>query len=160
MCKLTPCRKLPLTTAVVAALCILAGCKARDMGVPTADHTADFVDQSWVAATKSCWPDLEHGGYTLAGIKHNLADPLRFRSTFPSYAAQSEASIRGLVTKPLMTAPPPDGSVLNNSRTPVLTRGQAAAGASAQQGLAPGGNGFAPPDALCALHSGTPVGFK
>ena len=154
-------RCLPLQTFGLGLLCAaILGCKARDMGVPTADHTADFVDASWVTATKSCWPELEHDGYSTAGIKHNLADPLRFRSTFPSYAAQNEQSLRALVTKPLMVAPSPDGSVLLNSRTPVLTRGQAMAGTSPHNALVQSTQSVAPPDALCAIHAGTPVGFK
>ncbi len=151
----------PYSTAFFCfALLSLAGCKARDMGVPTADNTAESVDASWVTATKSCWPELEHDGYSVAGIKHNLADPLRFRSTFPSYAAQEESSLRALVTKPLMEAPAPDATVLLNSRTPVLTRAQAMAGASPHQATVQSTQTLAPPDALCAVHAGPPVGFK
>ena len=130
------------------------------MGVPTAKSTAEFVDQSWVAATRSCWPELEHSGFSLDGIKHNLGDPLRFRSTFPSYAAQDEQSLRALVTKPLMAAPPPDSSVLLNSRTPVLTRAQAVAGTGPRAAIVQSTGGVAPPDGLCSIHAGTPVGFK
>ena len=147
-------------TLLGLALLGLMGCKAHDMGVPTAKDTAEFVDASWVTATRSCWPELEHDGYTVAGIKHNLADPLRFRSTFPSYAAQDEQSLRSLVTKPLMTAPAPDASVLMNSRTPVLTRGQAAAGTGPHGAIVQSTNGVTPPDGLCSIHAGTPVGFK
>ena len=147
-------------TPVFAAALLLTGCKAHDLGVPTSKDTADFVDQSWVIATKSCWPELEHDGYSLAGIKHNLADPLRFRSTFPSYAAQNDDSLRSLVTKPLMVAPAPDVTVLLNARTPVLTRGQAASGAGAPIPQSQPASAVAPPDALCAVHAGTPVGFK
>jgi hypothetical protein len=136
------------------------GCKPHDMGVPTAEKTAEFVDPSWVQATRSCWPELEHNGFSLEGIKHNLADPLRFRSTFPAYAAQSETSIRALVTKPLTAAPPPDTTVLQNARTPVLTRGQAANGTGPKAAIVQSTNGTAPPDALCSIHAGTPVGFK
>ncbi len=155
---------IALRTPALTLLCVttafaLAGCKPRDMGVPTAEKAAESVDSSWVTATRSCWPELEHG-FTLVSIQHNLADPLRFRSTFPVYAAQNEGSLRALVSKPLMSAPPPDITVLQNSRTPVLTRGQAAAGASPRAAIVQSTNGIAPPDALCAVHAGTPVGFK
>ena len=148
------------TGLLLVAASVLTGCKAHDMGVPTSKNTADFVDASWVTATQSCWPELQHDGYSLAGIKHNLADPLRFRSTFPSYAAQDEKNLRALVTKPLLDAPSPDGTVLLNARTPVLTRGQAAAGQHPDPALVTSPNGTAPPDALCAVHAGTPVGFR
>ena len=151
---------IPRSFCLLLLAATLFGCKAREMGVPTADHTAEFVDGSWLTATKNCWPELEHDGFTDAGMRHNLADPLRFRSTFPSYAAQSEPSLRSLVTKPLMAAPAPDGTVLMNSRTPVLTRSQAAAGSDSHKAAVQGTNGPAPPDALCSVHAGTPVGWK
>lgn len=157
---LIPFRKNALALLCVAVTWTCVGCKPRDMGVPAADQTAESVDNSWVTATRSCWPELEHNGFSLPSIKHNLADPLRFRSTFPAYAAQNEASLRTLVTKPLMTAPPPDITVLQNSRTPVLTRGQAAQGTDPHVAVVQSTSGIAPPDALCAIHAGTPVGFK
>lgn len=144
----------------IAALVLALGCKARDMGVPTADKSAEFVDSSWVQATRSCWPELEHNGFSATGLKHNLADPLRFRSAFPSYAARDENGIRALVAKPLMSASAPDATILQNSRTPVLTRAQAVAGNGPKAAIVPGSSGAAPPDALCAIHAGIPVGFK
>jgi hypothetical protein len=150
----------PAWAILLIAAAILTGCRANEMGVKFSDREALSVDPSWLAAAKSCWPDLAHNGDTSADINRYLADPLHFRATFGGYAALSDRTLRAIVSKPAAEAPAPDSSVLTGANTPVLTRGQAVAGASTQQAVASAPDGIAPPDALCAIHSGTPVGFK
>ena len=147
------------TAAAVMLLSGLAatGCGHRNIGSGAPD---DLVDNSWVTAAESCWPDLIRDGYHAQKIERNLSVPDNFRSTFPSYAAQSNQQIGALLTRTIGSAPPPDISKLTHSQTPVLTRGQAAAGTSPQAAVAANTQGIAPPDALCAIQTGTPVGFR
>ena len=130
------------------------------MGVNFADQQAKSVDNSWVTAVNTCWPDVAHQGYSLEGMKRYLADPLHFRAAFSTYAALDDAALRGLVTKPVMSAPAPDSSLLSHSQTAVFTRSQAISGVNQQNAAATDTNTAAPPNALCAIHSGTPVGFR
>jgi len=85
------------------------------MGVNFADQQAKSVDTTWVTAIKTCWPDVGHQGYSLEGMKRYLADPLHFRAAFSTYAALNDAELRTVVTKPVMSAPPPDSSLLSHS---------------------------------------------
>jgi len=151
-----------LRTAAIAAALLAATalcvCEAREMGTTFADKQANAVDNTWVAAVKTCWPDVAHQGYSLAGMKRYLADPLHFRAAFSTYSALTDAQLLIIVTKPIQDAPPPDTSVLAQAHTPVFTRDQAIAGTSPQ--AASNSNGATPPDALCALQTGTPVGFR
>jgi hypothetical protein len=149
-------------TAAVGAAMLLAlsvlGCKPRENGVAFSNTQAKSVDPSWVAAAKSCWPDLAHVQLSNEAITRNLADPLHFRSTFGAYASLSDAQIEAIVARPILDAPEPSHTPMLGSRTPVLTRAQAAAGVRPPQSApAPGG---LPDDVLCSLQSGTPVGFK
>jgi len=150
-------RAYALAVAALLALGV-TGCKARENGVAFSKTQAKSVDRSWVTAAKSCWPDLGHTGLTDAAIVHNLSDPLHFRSTFGSYASLNDAQIEAIVGRPVSEAPEPNRTPMIGSRTPVLTRTQAAtAAAPPQSAPAPGG---LPEDVLCSLQSGTPVGFK
>jgi hypothetical protein len=150
------------TAAIAALLAVtgLCGCEAREMGTNFADKQANAVDNTWVSAVKTCWPDVAHQGYSLAGMKRYLADPLHFRAAFSTYSALTDAQLLIIVTKPIQDAPPPDTSVLDHARTPVFTRDQAIAGTSPQAAATPNSNSAVPPDALCALQTGTPVGFR
>ena len=154
----------PLRTAAIAATLLaataLCGCEAREMGTTFADKQANAVDNTWVAAVKTCWPDVAHQGYSLPGMKRYLADPLHFRAAFSTYSGLTDAQLLIIVTKPIQDAPPPDTSVLDHAQTPIFTRDQAIAGTSPHGLATPNSNGAAPPDALCALQTGTPVGFR
>jgi hypothetical protein len=138
---------------------VLTGCEARQLGVSYADKQAASVDTSWVTAAKACWPDLSHG-YNNATMKQYLADPLHFRAAFTAYSAMSDAELRAVASKPLMSAPAPDASLLANSQTAVITRYEALSATSNSLASANNTDSAAPPDALCAIHPGQPVGFK
>jgi hypothetical protein len=129
----------------------LCGCQARQLGINYADKQAASVDSSWVAAVKSCWPDLGHG-YSNETLKQYLA--------FTSYSSMSDQDLRSIVSKPVTSAPPPDASLLGNSQTAVITRYQAIYATNTSLASANNTDSAAPPDALCAVHPGTPVGFK
>ena len=138
---------------------ILVGCSSKHTGAGTLDTQGRNVDPSWVTAAQTCWPDLSRQGYSVDAIKRDLADAASFRNAFPVYTAQPEANIRALLEKPLQTAPPPDVSKLTHSQTPVITRGQAGAGTGLGDAAVASTNGIAPPDGLCSLQPGAPVGF-
>jgi len=149
-----------LAVVLSSSAVLLSGCEAREMGVNFADQQAKSVDTTWVTAIKTCWPDVGHQGYSLEGMKRYLADPLHFRAAFSTYAALNDAELRTVVTKPVMSAPPPDSSLLSHSQTAVFTRSQAISGVDQQNASATDNTTAAPTDALCAIHSGTPVGFR
>jgi hypothetical protein len=157
-----PQSKPALQAGRAAAVMLLSGIAVSGCGKrPTGSGApGDLVDSSWVTAAESCWPDLIRDGYHARKIEKNLAVPPRFRSTFPSYSAQSDQQIRALLTRSLGSAPVPDISRLTHSQTPVLTRRQAAAGTSPQAAVAANTQAIAPPDALCAIQTGTPAGFR
>ena len=139
---------------------VLSGCKAREMGIQFADKQARNVDNSWLIAANSCWPELTHSGYSLLDVKRYLADPLHFRATFAAYASLDNQQLIRVVTQPVKDAPAPDTSVLDHSQSPVLTRQQAVSRSNLQGTLPANNNGVAPADALCAIQPGTPVGFR
>ena len=146
-----------LLTPLLLGSLAATGCRPHHTG---ADPQAGLVDESWITSAQSCWPDLTHNGYSTKRLQHDLAVPANFRATFPTYAAQSNVQIRALLSKTIGAAPSPDSSTLAHSQMPVLTRGQAAAGTSPQAAVAANTNGTAPPDALCAIQTGTPAGFR
>lgn len=154
----------PWKTASILFCCGLlpcfVGCKAREMGVQFSGKQAVSVNNTWIIAASSCWPDLTHQGYTLAGIKHYLGDPLHFRATFGVYAGLSDAQLLQIIPQPVSAAPPPDTSVLNQTLNPILTRTDAVTRKNLKGVLAADNNGIAPPDALCAVQHGLPVGFR
>jgi hypothetical protein len=137
----------------------LTGCAPRQLGKTFANKQATTVDTTWVTASKACWPALQHD-YTTEALKQFLADPLHFRAAFSTYSALDDNALRAIVAKPVSDAPTPDTSVLNDSQTPVLTRYQAVTGVNPETITATNTTGAAPPDALCAVHPGTPVGFR
>ncbi len=63
-----PATKPILCSAFLAAAFLIAGCKARQMGVDFADKQAANVDNTWLIAVNSCWPDLAHQGYSVADV--------------------------------------------------------------------------------------------
>ena len=120
----------------------------------------DAVDNSWVSAAKNCWPDMASQAQGPDQVQRYLADAANFRATFPTYSGSSDAALRMLLTEPVGAAPMPDIGRLAHSSSPVLTRGQAAAGTGPQGAIVASTNGVAPPDALCAIQPGTPARFK
>ena len=145
-----------LPVLLLLAAFALTGCHSPK----PAPFGPDQIDNSWIIATESCWPSLARNGYNVDKIRQNLADPANFRSTFPTYSAQTNSGIQPLLTRSVGAAPAPDISKLAHSSTPILNRGQAAEGTSAQNAAVSSTNGIAPPDALCAVQPGTPAGFR
>jgi hypothetical protein len=145
--------------AAAVAAASLCGCEARQLGVNFADKQAVSVDKTWVSAVKTCWPVLSHG-YSTEMLKQYLADPLHLRAAFSTYSALSDSELRSIVTKPVLSAPEPDAGILSHSQTAVFTRYEAVAGVDQETVTAANTDDAAPPDALCAVHPGTPVGFK
>lgn len=154
--RFTSIANLLLTLTLSAA----AGCSSKHNGAGTVGNGGKNVDQSWATAVQSCWPDLSRQGYSAKDIERNLASPTHFRGAFPVYAAQNDDAVDLLLAKPLEAGPAPDVSQLTHSAMPVLTRGQAASGAGPRDAAVQSTNGIAPPDALCAIQSGTPQGFS
>ena len=151
----------PLRGAVLSlALAALAGCSHKHTGAGGVTADGRLVDPSWVTATESCWPDLIRQGFTAASIQRDLADTTELHNAFPVYAAQTQKDLADILAKPLQTGPDPDISRLTHSHTPVLTRGQAAAGTVPQMAVVQNTNGLAPPDAFCSIQPGIPQGFS
>ena len=148
-------RRAALAAGLLALACT-AGCKARENGVAFSNTQATAVDQSWVVVVKSCWPDLAHSQISDEGLKHNLADPIHFRSAFGTYAQYSDDAIIAMVAHPVSAAPSPDDTSVRHARTPVLSRSDALRGSKPLSSP----DGSVPDDALCALQSGNPIGFK
>ena len=116
------------------------------------------VDNSWINAARSCWPQLAQNGYSNDDIGRNLIHHLG--AAFPTYAALSRNGADADLSMPIATVLPPDVTKLENSSTPVLTRGQAVAGTPPQGAIVQSTNGNAPPDALCSIQQGIPDGFS
>ena len=146
---------------VGACLCIL-GCKHHNSspGSLSAAGQPASIDGSWVTAARSCWPAMQPAEQGGADLRQYLNNAAHVRSTFPSYAALSDAQNMATLTQPLAAIQPPDTSKLAHSETPVLTRGQAAAGTGRQDAVVAATTGLAPPDSLCSIQSGTPEGFN
>ncbi len=138
----------------------IIGCSHKHPGAPTITSNGRLIDQSWITATQSCYPDLTKQGYTTADIQHNLANTTDLHNAFPVYAAQTHKDLDDILGKPLQTGPDPDTAQLAHSQTPVLTRGQAAAGTVPGMAVVQNTNGSAPPDAFCSIQPGIPQGFS
>ena len=140
----------------------LTGCRNKqgEHGSMAPAGNPASVDNSWVNAAKSCWPDLAKNNYSQQQIGGYLTSPANVRSTFPSYTGLSDATIKADITVPLATILPPDTTKLVNSSSPVLTTGQAVAGTPPGGAIVQSTQGSAPPDALCAVQSGLPQGFN
>ena len=147
-----------LATAALLAAAALSGCKARQLGVAFDDNQAKSVDKSWIAAARACWPNMNDDTFDNAQMQRFLADPGHVRAAFSTFSYLSDSDLRVFVTKPIQQAPAPDSSMLSHASTPVLTRAQAVAGVNAQNASTT--DGAAPPDALCSIHNGNPVGFR
>lgn len=159
-----PRREPARILTIALALGTLSGCHRQQqktaLGSMDAPGSAASVDNSWVNAAKSCWPDLAKGGYGAQQIQQYLIVPGHLRSAFPSYAGLSDQTIKADLTVPITTILPPDVTRLTNSSTPLLTTGQAVAGTPPQGAIVQSTHGQAPPDALCAIGSGLPPGFN
>ena len=149
-------------TALLVLCFASFGCrhKGGDHGSMAPVGSSAAVDNSWVSAAQSCWPDLTKNGHTAQQVQQYLSSPANVRSAFPSYTGLSDATIKADITVPLATILPPATTKLVNSAKPVLTAGQAAAGTAPGAAAAQSTHGSAPPDALCAVQSGLPQGFQ
>ncbi len=116
------------------------------------------VDNSWINAARSCWPQLAQNGYGNDDIARNLIHHLG--AALPTYAALSRNGGDADLSMPIDSVLPPDVTKLDHSRTPVLTRGQAVAGTPPGSAAVAHTDGSAPPDALCSIQPGIPQGFS
>ena len=145
------------------ALLMVTGChhqKQTAEGSMASPGASASVDNSWVQAAKSCWPDLGKNGYSTQQIQQYLITPANVRVAFPSYTGLSDDTLKADISVPLATILPPDTTKLTNSSNPVLTTGQAVQGTPPQGAIVQSTHGSAPPDALCAIQSGLPQGFN
>lgn len=143
-------------------LCCLAGCKAKELGAHVSDTQATVVDPTWIAAVRNCWPDVAQS-HKDKYIRNSLVDPIGFRGAFAAFAGYSDAQVESIAAHAVSEAPDADTSSFRTANAPLLTRTQAV---SAQR---PDSTSNAPtmhdaaqiaPDTLCAIHPGTPVGFR
>ncbi len=146
-----------VSTAFLLCGCLTVGCRTHHGADASGPNT---VDNSWVSAAKSCWPDIASQAQSPNQIQQYLSGPANFRATFPTYSGSTDAALRMLLTEPVGVAPLPDIGRLAHSSSPVLTRGQAAAGTGPHGAIVASTNGIAPPDALCAIQPGIPAGFR
>ena len=116
------------------------------------------VDNSWINAAKACWPQLASNGYNNDNIGRNLIHHLG--NAFPTYSALGNKGADADLSMPIDAVLAPDVSKLQNSSTPVLTRGQAVAGVGPGDAIVQSTHGNAPPDALCSIQTGLPQGFS
>lgn len=145
----------------LALSCLLAGCHQQKQtadGSMVSPSKPAAVDNSWLNAARSCWPDLARNGYSSQQIRVGLVHHLG--AAFPAYAALGTKIGEADLSMPITTVLAPNSSLLKHSQMPILTRGQAVAGTPAQGALVASTNGNAPPDALCAIQSGIPQGFS
>ncbi len=145
----------------VAALWASAGCdhhKQTAAGSMVGPGKPASVDNSWLNAARSCWPDLAKNGYTDQDLSRNLIHHLG--AAFPAYGALTSNGADADLSMPITTVLAPDASQLEHSQTPVLTRGQAVAGTPPAGAIVQRTNGNAPPDALCSIQSGVPQAFS
>ena len=152
----------PGRTALAIALTLLpvSGCHHQTTATGSMDSPGQpaSIDNSWINAARSCWPDLAQQGYSNADIARNLLNHLG--SAFPAYSALSARTLDADLSMPITSILPPDVTKLENSSTPVLTRGQAVAGTPPRQAIVQSTHGQAPPDSLCSIQSGIPDGFS
>ena len=151
------------TTGALMAfgLCCVSGChhqpKTADGSMAKPGQPAS-VDNSWINAAKSCWPQLAQKNQT--DIEDYLVGAGHLGATFPSYSALNGNGTSADLSMPIATVLAPDVTRLENSSTPVLTRGQAVAGTPPQEAIVQSTHGNAPPDALCSVQTGLPAGFS
>lgn len=149
-------------TVIAASLALLyaTGChhqKRTADGSIAGPGQANSVDNSWINAAKTCWPDLAKNGYSNDDIARNLIHHIG--AAFPAYSALSRNGTDADLSMPVTSVLPPDVTKLENSQTPVLTRGQAVAGVGPQGAIVQNTNGNAPPDSLCSIQTGIPQDF-
>ena len=143
------------------ALLTLAGChhqKSTADGSMAGPGQPASVDNSWINAAKSCWPELAKNGYNNDSISRNLLHHIG--AAFPTYSALNRNGADADLSMPIDSVLAPDVSKLANSSTPVLTRGQAVAGVGPGGAIVQSTHGNAPPDALCSIQPGVPQGFS
>ena len=146
---------------VALALSTVTGCHHQPTtadGSMAGPGKAASVDNSWINAARSCWPQLAQSGYTRDDIGRNLIHHLG--NAFPAYSALGNKGTDADLSMPIATVLPPDVTKLENSSTPVLTRGQAVAGTPPGGAIVQSTHGNAPPDALCSIQAGLPEGFS
>ena len=153
-------KRMPvLSLALVAS--VITGCNhppttaAGSMAKPGQPAS---VDNSWINAAKACWPQLASNGYNNDDIGRNLIHHLG--NAFPTYSALGNKGTDADLSMPIATVLAPDVTKLENSSTPVLTRGQAVQGVGPQGAIVQSTHGDAPPDALCSIQTGLPQGFS
>ena len=117
------------------------------------------VHETWITAVQSCWPAIAKSGRSNPDLEHYLVDPAHFRLVFPSYADLTDAQIKTGLAASIVRSPKANIKTLAHSATPVLTRIQAASGATAEDAVVSSTDGFAPSDSLCSIQTGTPAGF-
>lgn len=140
---------------------LITGCarqKNTAVGSTAAPGKPASVDRTWVAAARSCWPDLAKNGYTERDISEGLLHHLG--AAFPTYSALKNNGGHADLSMPITTVLPPDVAAVEHSQTPVLNRGQAVAGTPPERAVAQSTNNDAPPDSLCSIQSGIPQGFS
>ena len=153
-----PCLRSMVVATFVTTL--IGGCrqpKTAD-GSMAKPGAAASVDNSWINAARACWPDLVKNGYTTDNIGRNLIHHLG--DAFPAYSALGNKGTDADLSMPIATVLPPDVTKLQNSSTPVLTRGQAVQGVGPQGAIVQSTHGSAPPDTLCSIQPGVPPGFS
>jgi len=149
--------RIDLKFAAPFALALaLTGCEARELGAHISPTQAAHVDSTWVKAAKVCWPMLAQ--QTNSYVSANLGDPIGFRGTFPAYAALTDGQLETIVSSSVTDAPPADISLFSAATSPLLTRQQAIAETSATTDTRDARSPS--PDTLCAVHAGTPAGYR
>ena len=127
---------------------------------------ATRVDHTWVLAVRNCWPDVAHS-HQDKYISDTLTDPIGFRGASIRRLRQllRRRQIESIAFHNVGDSPDPDTSSFRNANAPLLTRAEA-------DGPAPprphrqrprhmhDATQIPPSDTLCAIHPGTPVGFR
>ena len=150
-----------LSPGLLVLFPLLGGChqqKRTATGSMALPGKPASVDNTWINAAKSCWPQLAANGYTNQDVASNLLHHLG--AAFPTYGALNGNHGDADLSMPITTVLPPDASKLDHSRSPVLNRGQAVAGTPPQRAVASSTDGSVPPDALCSVQNGIPQGFS
>ena len=139
----------------------LSGCKAKELGAHVSDTRATKVDPTWVTAVRNCWPDVAQS-HKDRYISSALTDPIGFRGAFAAFAGYSDAQVESIAAHNVGDSPDPDTSSFRNANAPLLTRAQAVMNHPDRTANAPDMHDAAQisPDTLCAVHPGTPVGFR
>ena len=146
----------PVVLGVCACL-FFFGCRAQQLGQIVSPTLADSVHADWITAARNCWPSLRGSGTPY--LAHSLSDPREFRAAFPAYTSLNDKAVEAIAEKPVAAAPKLDRTHLRHAGEPLLTRTEAA-----DPDLVPDPNAprrqSVTAETLCAVHTGSPVGFK